>query len=110
MQKKLILQAVGLIVGLFSLLPAGLAQQEWARKPFTKWTQSDAEAILNGSPWAARQELRIKFDRETQVAAGSYSGVSSAAAAQSQTEVTSQVPVDFLPSELNVSRFCFFHP
>src|SRR5712692_1588372 len=72
------------------------AQEAWATKPFKQWTKAEAEAVLNNSPWAKQQEVRIKFDKETQAAAGSYSGVSGAAAAQSQTEVTSQVPVDFI--------------
>src|SRR5438552_9060169 len=90
------LQSIGLVIGIFTLLSIGFATQEQAGKPFTQWSRSEAEAILNNSPWAIRNEVRIKFDKETQVAAGSYSGVSSAAAAQSQTEVTSQVPVDFI--------------
>ena len=72
------------------------AQESWTKKPFTQWSESEAQSVLNDSPWAARQELRVKFAKERQVAAGSYSGVSSATAAQSQTEVTSQVPVDFI--------------
>src|SRR6266436_6714311 len=90
------LQSIGLVIGIFTLLSIGFATQEQAGKPFTQWSRSEAEAILNNSPWAIRNEVRIKFDKETQVAAGSYSGVSSAAAAQSQTEVTSQIPVDFV--------------
>src|SRR2546430_17270160 len=90
------LQSIGLVIGIFTLLSIGFATQEQAGKPFTQWSRSEAEAILNNSPWAIRNEVRIKFDKETQVAAGSYSGVSSAAAAQAQTEVTSQVPVDFI--------------
>ena len=69
---------------------------QWETKPSTLWTKADAEAVLDNSPWVAHQELRLKFDKERQVAAGSYSGVSASAAAQSQTEVTSQVPVDFI--------------
>jgi len=65
-------------------------------KPYQHWSKGEAEKILNNSPWAKQQEVRIKFDKETQTAAGSYSGVSSAAAAQSKTEVTSQVPADFV--------------
>ena len=72
------------------------AQNELPKKPYSHWSKSEAEAVLNDSPWAKKQELRIKFDKETQKAAGAYSGVSSAAAAQSQTEVTSQMPVDFV--------------
>jgi len=72
------------------------AQNELPDKPYQHWSKGEAEKILNNSPWAKQQEVRIKFDKETQSAAGSYSGVSSAAAAQSKTEVTSQVPADFV--------------
>jgi hypothetical protein len=85
---------VVVIVG--GLVGVVLAQNELPKKPFPEWSKGEAEAVLNASPWAMQQELRIKFDQETQKAAGSYSGVSSSAAAQSQTEVTSQVPVDFI--------------
>ena len=90
------LQSIGLVIGMFTLLSIGFATQQQAGKPFTQWSRSEAEAILNNPPWAIRNEVRIRFDKERQVAAGSYSGVSSAAAAQAQTEVTSQVPVDFI--------------
>ena len=90
------LQSMGLVIGIYSLLSTGFAPQEQTRKPFTQWSRSEAEAILNNPPWAIRNEVRIRFDKETQVAAGSYSGVSSGAASQSQTEVTSQAPVDFI--------------
>jgi hypothetical protein len=72
------------------------AQEAWTTKPFKQWTRAEAEAVLNDSPWAKQQEVRIKFDKESQTAAGSYSGVSGAAAAQSRTEVTSQEPADFI--------------
>ena len=83
-------------VVLTGFFATSFAQGDWARKPFSEWTKSEAESVLNDSPWVAHQELRIKFDKETQKAAGSYSGVSSAADAQSRTEVTSQIPVDFI--------------
>jgi hypothetical protein len=72
------------------------AQSELPDKPYQHWSKGEAEKILNNSPWAKQQEVRIKFDKETQTAAGSYSGVSGTAAAQSKTEVTSQVPSDFI--------------
>src|SRR5437773_4186422 len=96
MSKRVHLQSIGLVIGVFGLLSIAFAQQERVRKPYTQWSKSDAEAVLNDSPWAVHQELRIRFDKETQTAAGAYSGVSSAAAAQSRTEVTSQIPVDFI--------------
>jgi hypothetical protein len=83
-----------LVIGV--LLGVVFAQSELPKKPFPEWSKGEAEAVINNSPWAKQQELRIKFDKETQKAAGAYSGVSSAAAAQSQMEVTSQVPVDFV--------------
>lgn len=71
------------------------AQEVWTAKPFSQWSKKEAEGVLNNSPWASKQELRIQFDKHSQKAAGSYSGVSSASAAQAQTEVSSDVPVDF---------------
>jgi len=78
------------------LVGAVSAQEQLPSKPYTQWSRGEAERILNDSAWAAKQELRIKFDKERQSAAGSYSGVSAASAAQAATEVSSQVPVDFV--------------
>jgi hypothetical protein len=93
MNCKLKLFSLFLIV---ATITAALAQTKLPDKPFQQWSKSEAEAVLKDSAWAIKQELRIKFDKERQTAAGSYSGVSSASAAQSATEVTSQVPVDFV--------------
>jgi hypothetical protein len=78
------------------LVGAVSAQEKLPAKPYTQWSKTEAEKVLNDSAWAPKQELRIKFDKERQSAAGSYSGVSAASAAQAGTEVTSQVPVDFV--------------
>ncbi|HEY6245338.1 MAG TPA: hypothetical protein VIX17_15415 [Pyrinomonadaceae bacterium] len=71
-------------------------QQSLPKQPYQQWSKEAAEKVLNDSPWAKRQELRLKFDKESQKAAGSYSGVSAATAAQAQTEVTSDIPIDFV--------------
>ena len=85
-----------LLIVLSGLTVMAWGQDPWTRKPFKEWSRSDAEKVLNDSPWASRQEVRIRFDKEAQKAAGSYSGVSSASAAQSQTEVSRDLPVDFI--------------
>ncbi|MFS8087058.1 MAG: hypothetical protein ACMG6H_15600, partial [Acidobacteriota bacterium] len=85
-----------LAAGILACFGVIYAQNALPDKPYQHWSKSEAEAILNDSPWAKQQEVRIKFDKETQVAAGSYSGVSGAAAAQSVTEVSSQMPSDFI--------------
>jgi hypothetical protein len=82
-----------IVAGLFGVI---YAQNDLPKKPFAEWSRREAEAILNNSPWARQQEVRIQSDKEIQKAAGSYSGVSGAAAAQAQTEVSSQAPVDFV--------------
>src|SRR6266478_6761857 len=87
---------VQLLVAMAGLTVMALGQDAWTRKPFKEWSRSEAEKILNDSPWANQQEVRIRFDKEAQKAAGSYSGVSSASAAQSQTEVSRDLPVDFI--------------
>jgi hypothetical protein len=90
------MRLLGLLIGLFSL-PANLfAQQQLPRKPFNQWTRADAESILNDSSWVSRQELRLRFDKEAQVAAGAYSGASAATAANAQTAVSPDIPVDFV--------------
>jgi hypothetical protein len=91
------LSAVLLIIGV--LLCVVHAQNELPKKPFPEWSKSEAEAIINDSPWAKRQELRIKFDKETQVAAGSYTpkaGVVDTTATNAKIEVTTAMPVDFI--------------
>src|SRR5882672_2401189 len=85
-----------LVFGVCLAAIAGYAQSVWTAKPFTQWSRSDAENVLNNSPWSSRQEVRLQFEREKQTAAGSYSGVSAAAAAGSQMEVMSDLPVDFV--------------
>ena len=85
-----------LIFGVGAAAIAGYAQSVWTAKPFTQWSRSDAESVLNESPLSSHQEVRMQFDKERQTAAGSYSGVSSASAAASQTEVMSDLPVDFV--------------
>jgi len=83
------------MIGLFSFLP-GFAQEERLKKPFNEWTKREAESVLSDSPWAKQQELRIKFDKETQTAAGSYNTDPTKGGQNIQTEVTSQPPVDFV--------------
>lgn len=72
------------------------AQGSLPGKPFKQWSRSEAEKVLSDSAWTSKQELRLKFDKEVQKAAGSYSGVSAATAAQAQTEVNTDLPVDFV--------------
>ncbi|MDX6306706.1 MAG: hypothetical protein QOI77_3675 [Blastocatellia bacterium] len=85
-----------LVFSLSIAASAAYAQSVWTSKPFTQWSRSDAETVLNDSPWSSNQEVRMQFEKEKQTAAGSYSGVSSASAASSQTEVMSDLPVDFI--------------
>ncbi len=85
-----------LVFGVSTAAIAAFAQSVWTDKPFTQWSRSDAENVLNNSPWSSHQEVRMQFEKEKQTAAGSYSGASSASAASSQTEVMSDLPVDFI--------------
>lgn len=84
------------LFAMIALAVIAWGQDSWTKKPFKEWSRGEAEKILNDSPWASQQEVRIRYDKEAQKAAGSYSGVSAAAAAQSQTEVSPDLPVDFI--------------
>src|SRR5205085_1879189 len=46
---------VALAIGL-----AGAAQDDWSKKPFNKWTKAEAEKVLNDSPWARPQAVKIR--------------------------------------------------
>jgi hypothetical protein len=85
-----------LVLGVCAAVITAYAQSAWTVKPFTQWSRSDAENVLENSPWSSHQEVRLQFEKEKQTAAGSYSGVSSASAVSSQTEVMSDLPVDFI--------------
>jgi hypothetical protein len=74
---------------------AAYAQNVWSDKPYTQWSRSDAEAVLNNSPWTGRQEVRMQVDKHRQTAAGSYNPTL-AGTGQSQTEVSTDLPVDFI--------------
>jgi hypothetical protein len=87
---------VPLLMAMAGLTVIAWGQEAWTKKPFMEWSRSEAEKIMNDSPWASQQEVRLRFDKEAQKAAGSYSGVSAASAAQSQTEVSRDLPVDFV--------------
>jgi hypothetical protein len=89
----------GLVIGLVALCSVGLAQQGLTKKPLNQWTRSDAESVLNDSVWVSKQELRLRHDQQRQVAAGSYTpnaGVTDTTAANAQTTVSSDIPVDFV--------------
>lgn len=90
---------LGLVVGMLALFSTVFAQQELIKKPLNQWTRADAESILNDSVWVSKQELRLRYDQQRQVAAGSYTpnaGVIDTTAANAQTTVSSDIPVDFV--------------
>lgn len=56
---------VGSVAGL-----ARLAQDDWSTKPFNKWTRSEAEKVINDSPWALAQTVKIKGESKLRRVAG----------------------------------------
>ncbi len=97
MKRNLAVIAVAVVMGCAGLRGDICAQAEWPSKPVHEWSKAEAEALLSNSPWAKREEIRISFDKRSQVAAGSYSGVSAAAAARSRAEIGGgDIPVDFV--------------
>jgi hypothetical protein len=55
------------------LCVAALAQDEWTAKHFSKWTRKDVDRVLNESRWTIKQEVRLNFAKQAQIAAGSPS-------------------------------------
>ena len=50
-----------------------VGQDEWAGKHFSQWNRKDVSRVLNESAWVIKQELRLKLEKQLQVAAGSPS-------------------------------------
>ena len=50
-----------------------VGQDDWARKHFSQWDRKDVNRVLDGSPWVVKQEVRLKFANQLQVAAGAPS-------------------------------------
>ena len=46
------------------------AQDDWSTKPFIKWTKSEAEKVINDSPWALAQTVKIKGESKLRRVAG----------------------------------------
>lgn len=55
--------------------------------PFQQWTKSEAEKVLNDSPWVQLHEVRIKYQGQVQAVAGSSSGASAEANSRGRAEL-----------------------
>jgi len=82
-------------VGLASFV---LAQDLIPARPFEQWTKEDAKKILNDSPWAIMQEVRIKYAGESRPVAGGPQPLSGTTNRTEQNTINSagaEPPVDF---------------
>src|SRR4030095_14960559 len=73
-------------------------QRSPATKPFSQWNKQDAEAILNNSPWAITQEVRIRYAGEARPVAGGpapTSGNTHRSEANTISSAGAEAPVDF---------------
>jgi hypothetical protein len=58
------------------VLPApglGLAQDNWRARPYQEWTKQDVAKLLNDSPWARTQTVRIATRKQLRSVAGQVS-------------------------------------
>lgn len=79
------------------------AQDEWTKKPYQEWTKAEAEKVLNDSPWVARQEVRLKREKQVQSVAGAPStntGIGGPALIKTEQNSVAvggaQAPIDFV--------------
>ena len=49
--------------------PAG-AQEDWLAKPYAEWSKGEAEKVLESSPWAVSQTVKIRYAGQSRHAAG----------------------------------------
>jgi hypothetical protein len=79
-------------------LPLAGAQEPLLAKPFDRWTRADAKKILNDSPWATMQEVRIRYVGESRLVAGGPQPTSGTTNRTDQNTINSggaEAPLDF---------------
>jgi len=76
---------------------AGAAQDDWSKKPFNKWTKAEAEKVLNDSPWARPQAVKIRVGSKSRRVAGAplTTDESGSPAIMSADLGGAEAPVDF---------------
>jgi hypothetical protein len=79
---------------------ATIVYPQQAQKPFQQWSRKEAEGILENSPWALTQEVRIKYASLTRRIAGGTVPSETNGALTDTTSNTAQMggaeaPVDF---------------
>src|ERR671937_1690538 len=87
-----------LALALFALAsgPAGLAQDDWSKKPFNRWTKAEAEKVLNDSPWARQQTVKISVAPRSRRVAGAPLDTSGGSPAIASADLGgAEAPVDF---------------
>lgn len=94
--------AASILAVLFFVAAAAtvFAQGALSQKPFSQWTKSEAEQVLNDSAWAKRQEVRIRYANQLQrVAGGPNAGIAQGGLLNDEQNTASlggaQAPVDF---------------
>jgi hypothetical protein len=76
--------------------PAGLAQDDWSKKPFNRWTKAEAEKVLNDSPWARPQTVKISVASRSRRVAGAPVDTSGGSPAIASADLGgAEAPVDF---------------
>jgi hypothetical protein len=71
------------------------------QKPFEQWTKQEAEKVLNDSPWAVEQEVRIRYAGTVRAVAGGPTSAQANGALQRSDANTASLggaraPVDFV--------------
>jgi hypothetical protein len=65
---------VSLVIGVAVCVPRlVLAQDSWRERPFSEWTKRDVTKLLNDSPWARTQTVRIATRKQMRSVAGQVS-------------------------------------
>lgn len=75
-----------------------VSQNAAANKSYLEWSKGEAEKILNQSPWAITQEVRIRYAGEARPVAGGPSPTSGSTHRSDQNTISSggaEAPVDF---------------
>src|SRR5919108_287041 len=96
MTKSLLRTCAAVALAALASGPAGLAQGDWSKKPFNRWTKAEAEKVLNDSPWARQQTVKISVAARSRRVAGAPLDTSGGSPTIASADLGgAEAPVDF---------------
>lgn len=94
------LRAIPFSIAILAITSLVYSQENRPSKPFQEWSKKEAEQVLEDSPWAAKQEVRLRYASQVRRVAGGSVPADARGGLADTTSTTAEMggaeaPVDF---------------